>query len=73
MLTIEVGPRAVPTTEYFVSLHNGWQVPQQSTLTSGRGILSGSSPTGSAPIPLSWSLSSEAQLRNGFGVFNSNI
>ena len=31
--TVKAGLRAVPTTVYFVSLHNGWKGPQQSTFT----------------------------------------
>ena len=32
---VEEGPRAVPTTVYFVSPHNGWQVIPHSTLPGG--------------------------------------
>ena len=59
------GPRAGTTTVHFVRLHNRWKVIQQSTLTSKQlkwKILSGSSPSGSAPILPTSYCSSETAL-----------
>ena len=32
----EAGPRVVPTMEYFVSLHNGWQMTPQNSHSGGQ-------------------------------------
>ena len=53
MPTAEKGLRAVPTTVYFVSAHEGGQVATESTLLGGRpcrGVPSGYFNSGSLPI-----------------------
>ena len=67
---VDEGLRAVLTSVYFVSPHSGFQVTPQSALPSGQlwqGILSVSSPSGSAPSPPTSHHSSEIDLGGGVG------
>ena len=69
--TVEVGPRVVCTTLYFVCSHNGWQVTPQSALPDGQLRW-----RNTQWLLFQWECSNPAyvtlQLRNGSGGFYAN-